>query len=471
LVSSARALSGSLKLYTLNADIDIVEAREAIEEVVSPGDGRWAVGIARHDRQLMAVLRDAGGLDSFSPLDKLVVEGLPAGAQSRAIVTNFASWTQCAADSFVRALSLPAGPACHMVWEFGVGRRTFVVPALALMRAMFRPGAQVLVPLFRPQGLEGVCTYVGDNVAFSRRWRNAALQTNLASIVEPLIWMHTFPSARSMAASLYQHALNGEVGLELPRAICRMRMTGVSAGRTFYVTRVVVSSVEPLEAPFEFAERRERFHFTASVSRASPQKGDQETRLPTRNGEASTSDEEWAQLARVLEKASSGAPRYSRRLMLDGILEKVCTGKPWRAVQYRVGDYVTASRQYIRWKSNGVWASVCAVISTRATDDRPALSGRSLPEAAGRQTYTPLSNDEWKVLEDICPNWDRERKHDLRTCLDLILAHAMADKPWNLDEFTTTGLVRSARQSYFRWRQDGTLEKLVSALNELRSNE
>ena len=457
-----------------NADSDFVEVREAIEEVESLDGGRWAVGIARREGELTAVLRDASGLDASAPLDNLSSEGLPVCKQWRLIETNFAAWTQSSSDPMVKALGLPAGPANHIVWEFGLRRRTYVVPALALMRALFRPPAQVLVPLFRPQGLDGICTYVDGQVTFNRWWRAAKLQASRPSTIAPLTWMHAFPSARRMASSVYRHAVEGAVGLELPYARCRMRVAGVPDGARFYVTQVWMSSVEALEEPFDFARNVGRvFSF---IDRVAPEATAVEhvpaARLPTRNGETCVSDEEWTLLAPVLD-TQKGSTKYDRRVMLDGVLEKVCTGRPWRDVEYSVGTYVTASRQYITWRTNGTWTRICEVIRARAASEAQQQVGTKPPERLGPSEpvtgFRPLSDEEWTALRATCLNSFRPRKHSLRATLDLVLEHAMTGKAWGVDFYTRAGLRQAARDKYFLWAKSGVLGKLVATLKELRS--
>lgn len=453
-----------------------METREAIEEVESPGDGRWAVGIARREGELTAVLRDVSGLDASAPLDSLSSEGLPACKQWRLIETNFAAWAQCSSDPMVRVLGLPAGPANHVVWEFELRRRTYVVPALALMRALFRPPAQVLVPLFRPQGLDGICTYVDGQVTFNRWWRAAKLQASRPSTVAPLTWMHAFPSARRMASSVYRHAVEGALGMELPHARCRMRVAGAPNGARFYVTQVWMSSVEALEEPFDFARSVGRvFSFIDRVEHdATAEEHVPAARLPTRNGETCVSDEEWTQLAPVLD-TQKGSTKYDRRVMLDGVLEKVCTGRPWRDVEYSVGTYVTASRQYITWRNNGTWTRICEVIGARASAQLeherrtkpPTGPGPSEPVCA--DGFRPLSDEEWAVLKATHLSSFRQRKHDLRETLNLVLERAMTGKVWSVDYYATAGLRQAARDKYFLWAKSGVLDKLVATLKEMRS--
>lgn len=451
------------------ADIDIVEAPEAVEENVEiPSEGRWAVGTLRRGRDLTLVVRGFDGSDTCVPIAALASEGLPTGLEKRRAETNFEAWREAPAEVYASAFGWPGGDARHKVWTVKATGTTFVVPALALMRAFFRPHPYVLEELFRPQGLDGICTYSGSEVALVRSWPGAKAQAKLASILEPLAWMYSFPSARQMASSVYQHAQAGVIGVDLPRASVRLTATGKSIDAHFYVTRLVVSAVEALEAPFEFAQARHRnFRFKASAlerDAQAPSAAPAVDRLPLRNGECRTSDGEWLILQPLLNTAKR-ARRYDNRLILDGILEKMCTGKGWRDVTYSAGTFVTANRQYISWKNNGTWARICGVLGSRA-----ALGAQ--PETPKVHGFVPLSDAEWATLKPIVERPDREsrRVYDLRDVVDTILRRVVTGGPWGVNLYETSGIGYASTQQYARWVKNGMLEKLVTAYTDLRKN-
>lgn len=422
----------------------------------------------RRGRDLAVVVRGLDGSDTYVPMAALASDGLPTGLEKRRAETNFEAWEEASAEVYASAFGWPSRDARHKVWTVKVAGTTFVIPALALMRAFFRPHAYVLDELFRPQGLDGICTYSGSEVVLVRSWPGAKVQSKLAYILEPLAWMYSFPSARQMASSVYQHAQAGVIGVELPRAAVRLTATGTTIDAHFYVTRLVVSAVEALEAPFEFVQSpQRRFRFKASalehdaqVPRAAPAVD----RLPLRNGEFRTSDAEWKILQPLLN-TSKRARRYDNRLILDGILEKVCTGKGWREVSYAAGTYVTANRQYISWKSNGTWARICDVLGSRAT------SGAK-PETRRIQAFVPLSDAEWATLKPIVERPDREsrRVYGLRDVVDTILQRVVTGGPWGINLYETSGLGYASTQQYARWVKNGMLEKLVTAYRDLRMN-
>lgn len=334
----------------------------------------WATGLVFQNGKLMAEFADSSGRKTVADLPSLAAHGLPSSATHRRTVsTDFSTWKNVGGASYLSAVALPQqGTTNHQFFQFSDDGVEFVVPALALMRAFFRPTQFVLPEMFMPQGIERICTpgnkehceiIVGD-------WSSRFRTIHRASGFLPLSWLYSFPSARAMSGSLHGHALAGDLGMSLPLAKAQAAAHGLQIGKAFYVTELRLVSLDALELPFDFAEKHcTTIPFLSAKNpcqdgkRAAPLR---DTNIrPHPDGVFLTSDEEWKVLEPVL--ATNPHPRQTHdvRRLLDGIVEKVGTGVAWRKMRCQTGNWGTASSALQRWKKSGVWAQVLPVLARR----------------------------------------------------------------------------------------------------------
>ena len=75
-------------------------------------------------------------------------------------------------------------------------------------------------------------------------------------------------------------------------------------------------------------------------------------------------DAVWARLAPLLppEQPPSGRPNQPHRMILNGILWKLKTGAPWRAIPERYGPWSTVYSRFWRWRRAGIWDRVFAAV-------------------------------------------------------------------------------------------------------------
>jgi transposase len=85
-------------------------------------------------------------------------------------------------------------------------------------------------------------------------------------------------------------------------------------------------------------------------------------------GRGDLSDEQWADLERVLPRPSGrGRPARRRRELIDGIRWRARTGAPWRDVPACYGRWETVYGLFRRWQRDGTWAQ--AVTRLQAVAD------------------------------------------------------------------------------------------------------
>jgi transposase len=79
-------------------------------------------------------------------------------------------------------------------------------------------------------------------------------------------------------------------------------------------------------------------------------------------------DQQWEQLAPLLpsERPPSGQPNRDHRMILNGIVWRLCTGVPWRDLPERYGKWQTVYSRFRRWQAAGVWARVLRAVQAAA---------------------------------------------------------------------------------------------------------
>jgi transposase len=83
---------------------------------------------------------------------------------------------------------------------------------------------------------------------------------------------------------------------------------------------------------------------------------------------ADLTDAQWAALQRLLPKARRPGrpPKWSRRLLVNGIRWRVRTGAPWQDVPPEYGSWQAIYALFRRWQRAGVWAAILARLQARA---------------------------------------------------------------------------------------------------------
>ena len=247
---------------------------------------------------------------------------------------------------------------------------TALASALVLIRALFCPNRPLLPYLYRLQSLEELCLFSGDSVespiASLTSLGMAYFRRDRRQIARPLSWMYCFPSARRMWASVYHHGRDGRLGLQLPIAQASLLLKGFKHAHNVYVTGIHLDSVTALEEPFEFAPRHPRttsYLVDSWVGRRN--RGRPQPTIALRGRLSKLSNHEWDAVKPILEETltyqrlTSAAPRA----MVDGVLQKLCHGTPWKDTRYPEGvTHAAASAALHRWRLDGRWTRIEEVL-------------------------------------------------------------------------------------------------------------
>lgn len=335
----------------------------------------WATGIKFVDGRLQAEIHLSVGRTQLVDVADLAIRGLPThcAAKRRRLVTDFASWDTCSIREYTSAFGGTANAGCHQVFRVADKEHQYLIPVLALMRGLFRPNREVLPAMFLPQGLERISTPIVTNGTCQAtpitRWKPG---TRLVpSLLAPIAWLHSFPSANRMCASIGAHALDGQIGMQLPKGAARMVVRGLVVQATTYVTQVKMIALDTDEQPYEYAKSNSRrivFHESAisAVLHGS--------RHPTRDdavplnscGTTTLSDSEWAAIQPILRSShvNGWEQVHDLRLLLNGVLHKLATGHTWKSVPYTAGTWVNASNLLQNMKKSGKWVDVLKTLRT-----------------------------------------------------------------------------------------------------------
>lgn len=326
----------------------------------------WVNRVSRKGNTFVALAANGTGAERALSPSEMSRFGLPENnAESqRRVAIDFAAFNRIPGARYLSGFAnFLEGPDNHETWEFSLNGTCYMVPALALLRGMFRPSAALMPELFRPQSIEQV--YIPKKRALHLD-RAVRCRRDEPGIVAAVAWMYSFPSARRMWASVYHKACVGILGAELPRGTAKMVVRGPLSEGVFRVTSLSISLVTTNEVPFGFAighSGKVPFHATEVEIEGGKTSTILNETIPLRDGVATTSDDEWPHLDRLFSaRPGSKRAKHDARQMLDGILLKLGHGMGWRTVAYQTGNHVNAQESLRRWRADGTWGRVREVI-------------------------------------------------------------------------------------------------------------
>lgn len=289
--------------------------------------------------------------------------------------TDFSTWQVLPADEVAlirEQLGFPEGAAGQDFYQFSRAGQTFIVPASVLMCAMFRPFHGMARCVFAPQGLENLFVPESNTeqpkLLFFRDVRTSTeIQPhNAEGILNGLSWMYCFPSARNMWSSVLIHARGGGLRMDLPVGKVSFAGRGTMVGGILFVVELKLEVLRTEENPMPvFSEHAQVIEFRRirrSKTQPSGKIAVQLDDLPSRNGDYSLSDEEWAVLKDVMSPTCAPPRQHDQRGMINSILEKLGKGLPWKHLSGSSRDSSPWSKTYHRMRADGRWDSLLAVL-------------------------------------------------------------------------------------------------------------
>lgn len=328
----------------------------------------WALGIVWRNNRIFGEFIDAAGKRELAEVDVMVSRGIPddTSFKSGRFDSNFSDWQEISADGYLTAFGLESASLVgknHSVYYASAGKLKLTIPALVLMRALFRPNKFMLPRVFRPHFLN-LCSHFDSSHESPRllldvpRGINGLGSKESAEFEQAIAWMRCYPSAWNMAGSIHAHAREGEICMKLPIGKVRYSISGKRIDNIVYVTKMHILAITTDENPafnckqldkiISFGKRRisgkngmlPGTHISWNVPRHS-------------DGSTQLSNDEWRAVEPILHKKIRGSTKHSQRELLNGILLKLSSGLPWRDIPCEVGNWSNVTEAYRRWNKQG----------------------------------------------------------------------------------------------------------------------
>lgn len=312
----------------------------------------WACGVIADEQGMAVKLQSASGERHQVPLTALAREGLPRskGHARRTVVSQLSQWVLVDATPYLRFFGLAGSPGEHQVFAFHHGTLTVLVPALCLIRAIFRPVDLVLPEIFRPQGIDRVVLPSDAGTVSICTPRRLYAADQRCTLVDPMAWLYFDPAARRAADSVHACARHGTIGMVLPDVEVTARIYGPNVRRTVFATEIGLLSIKtPVGRNVLFSEHAPG----TSGADKTPAPALPELRAH-RDGSTWLTDDEWAALEPMIRQyVTVGRMTLDLRKVFDGIVNKFCLGTGWKTSEFREGSFANAWYLYRSLRRQG----------------------------------------------------------------------------------------------------------------------
>ena len=336
----------------------------------------WARGIVVSGGELWAEVESTNGATSLVALTELYRRGLPTGDKTvrRTVTVNFRDFSPCDARKYTDyfGIQMTKGEAgAHQVFEVQHDDKTYLVPALALMRALFRPTPKLLHEMFGPSALERTLWLDYSNgtadIVVDAKWATSSVKERHSNWQGPLRWMASRLTARRMADSVHRNAMAGRLALNLADCEAEVVLSGSQGPNAVLVTEARILSITPSEhpdLPVIGCEHRIAF-LDRDWAKGRNLNKRVSTPVPSHvDGTLELTDDEWSAIGPLLAGARKRAYSYElcQRSLFDGVLRKLATGETWRNSTYKVGDWRNAATTHRTWTRRGTFEQALEVL-------------------------------------------------------------------------------------------------------------
>lgn len=309
--------------------------------------------------------------------NSLVSSGLPDARAHRVVIDQeLTTWREAEPRDYLMQFGFDESTSrrnLHAVYETKSNATRILIPALVLMRALFRPTRYLLPEMFRPQALDRI-RFLDLSEPVPRVEFLPATLRNLpdryGDVTTPIAWMSSFPSAMAFAASVHRFAMEGRIAVALPKAKMRLSFRGSVKRATFFATSAELLEVMATEAPLDWAAAHPRLVFRRATHVSETPSEVLRVALPLRSdGAVDVSDDEWRLIQPILcpPQKVKRRSRVDPRRVFDGVLRKLVLATAWRNTPYVVGSAANARFAYRQWKRSGALEAALSVLRRART--------------------------------------------------------------------------------------------------------
>lgn len=330
----------------------------------------WVTSVRQVGGQQQFLVAAKDGSADYVLAESLATVGIPTSdSLERMVYTgDISTWTRIPSSRYAQAFGYAApheNSMGHPVFCHQLDDETCVhVPALVFIRALFKPNRLILPVVFSPGNID-VLGFVDYSSAPPVVIVDSAREMHLdhrevEDRYEPLRWLHSSRSARACSQSVFTNSLNGCVDLALPQGQFRLVMHGHRVGAELFVTKATVISVN-VEAADCISGNEQTYVFHRMVS---PERKVAPLLtlppIPARAGGMVTlSGSEWSDIEPLLNSNQRRKIIHSRRALLDVMLQKLSSGRSWKAMSRDSGFVETnLTTTFRRWQRDGRLARV-----------------------------------------------------------------------------------------------------------------
>lgn len=323
----------------------------------------WAEGIIAHDGQMVASILSDGESQRVH-LSQLARKGLPItpSANIRLKRVALSEIEEIDASDYVAAFGLEprlSASSRHAVYRLKWNEFSWIIPALAIQRGIFKPNRLLLEHMFRPQAIDHLCVPSEShdkNVELIAPWAHLSL-SRLTDPRPLLRWLSNSNSGRRTAASVHSYAVQGRIGIDLPNVTADISLQGLVRGDTVYVTRCSINRIHDgaCEALADSAATEGTLRLSCSRDERSVLGVAASLTVPRQqDGSVTLQDAEWAQIEPMVRPTGRASrTQADLRMILDGILLKL-SGAEWKDLSRPGLNYQNFVHYYRKWVNSGL---------------------------------------------------------------------------------------------------------------------
>jgi len=344
----------------------------------------YAQRIVVAGRKLAVEMLERDGGTYLAGLDELYRDGLhkTGKRQPGTLRVSFCDFREVPSAEYERNVGITSCHGSqHQVFELNYQGTRILIPALALMRGLFRPKSLLLARMFAPHALERFCLWYEQDgrsevLVEPKGWRHSA-EARHGNWKDVVRWMFSHESARRMADSVHRNAMAGRLALDLPQAKVDIILTGMDVIGVICVTSVRFASLTPLEAPQQPFNLQVPIHFfdkeLLAHKASTPCIA---LDIPIGPAGLEVTEKEWSALKPILVKTRREALlTHCPRGIFNDVLNKLSSGTSWRSAQLQASDWRLAATTYRSWRVSGAFDKALAVLTASREQARCGMLG------------------------------------------------------------------------------------------------